>query len=1314
MATAGSLPPLSNNGKSFINDPKLFNTNETKASIKLKFLTPKDKEVIIIRNFRLSIKNKKYEFKSLEQILKSYDKNGQQVTVNNTCLDIDRQVPLLMHASKAILENVIFCHQEDTNWPFSEAGTLKKVFDEIFDTAKYTKALEDLKDTKKSFESKAKDLKNKIELIQKDFEQFNRINHNIEIAEKKITELSQNVEELNKIYKKTSCDLEQILGLERTLKECENGIKLARTKVAEKKEQISTITADPLFKDYTIDENTYQMYINNYTSNIEMSNNDNDNKDNTKDNSKIERYKTLMNQVKQHNEEMTKLDAIIISKQQIYENFKLNIKEMISRIIKEDALGFDETIKMDINLNSNINIDTILNHINKKEQEIKQRINELEDKKEKFISKANIKENDILVTNQLYNNKVNEISTLENKKQQLLTMISNVNENSSKLNEIEQQLSLKNNELEQLNYQSKTDDSNVKALENKTSQLKLHLNKMGIDITTIDKQNISLYNFHFTKLKTACDTYHNNETHCISIIEKINKVFKVSFSFERHLLLQTLTEITEFINQRREEVIEQKQRIREENLKLTIEIEQQVKNVSNKKEEINQLTFEKEKRVNELKQLLLKVDISFQSEDDIQNIFMIKSQIDLTINELQRNHSKTEFEQQYLETYVDTLTSSRSCSLCSTSLTEKEIKYITNEKHIQIKQLKNKSSKENEIISSKEYILKQLNYCDSEINSLKNILEQISQKTLELSELESTLNILNQKRRTFDNDSKEKSFILSQMNEIISQSSTFEDIFKLKTEREETQKQIDELSKLMNLNNINNNNNNIEQLLNEAETKAKASNEIAEIEKEINEYESQIHKLNCNINLTLQNMQKISNEIKTIEKNKSDLISMCDINEIKSQINEIENQLRIKTDEKNNLESKQQQHNELKVILLNNKKQFEILYNSKTYKYNNILSTISNFKIKYEYINADFLRSLNNLTSSMLDDNNNTPEQMFLQHLKQLQNDKCTLHNKLQLLQSEVDSLSNENKIYENEQKQKQALENIFKNNQRLHKIKSEIKELDEYITTNEGKLEAGSRLFHAKELLMKKNHDAVSNYNLNLGKLEELKSYLNRLNTEKRHDNFTNIEKRYSRLKAEYILALETARQIENYYEALDQALLKYHGKRMEEINKLIEYYWTMTYKGKDIKSIEIRSDFEKIGRSRNYNYRIVFKVNEEQELDMRGRCSAGQKILASIIIRLALAETFCNNCGILCLDEPTTNLDETHSRSLANSLREIIQNRSNDSHFQLIIITHDPVFVDLIGSEYCDSFWHVQKDDKKGAFSSVELKRINEIFNN
>ena len=44
--------------------------------------------------------------------------------------------------------------------------------------------------------------------------------------------------------------------------------------------------------------------------------------------------------------------------------------------------------------------------------------------------------------------------------------------------------------------------------------------------------------------------------------------------------------------------------------------------------------------------------------------------------------------------------------------------------------------------------------------------------------------------------------------------------------------------------------------------------------------------------------------------------------------------------------------------------------------------------------------------------------------------------------------------------------------------------------------------------------------------------------------------------------------------------------------------------------------------------------------------------QVLASLIIRLALAETFCLNCGILTLDEPTTNLDEDNIESLANQL--------------------------------------------------------------
>jgi DNA repair protein RAD50 len=46
--------------------------------------------------------------------------------------------------------------------------------------------------------------------------------------------------------------------------------------------------------------------------------------------------------------------------------------------------------------------------------------------------------------------------------------------------------------------------------------------------------------------------------------------------------------------------------------------------------------------------------------------------------------------------------------------------------------------------------------------------------------------------------------------------------------------------------------------------------------------------------------------------------------------------------------------------------------------------------------------------------------------------------------------------------------------------------------------------------------------------------------------------------------------------------------------------------------------------------------------------------QVLASLIIRMALAETFSANCGMLALDEPTTNLDRENVESLSTALAE------------------------------------------------------------
>ncbi|MEM7365763.1 MAG: hypothetical protein AAF525_17225, partial [Pseudomonadota bacterium] len=65
--------------------------------------------------------------------------------------------------------------------------------------------------------------------------------------------------------------------------------------------------------------------------------------------------------------------------------------------------------------------------------------------------------------------------------------------------------------------------------------------------------------------------------------------------------------------------------------------------------------------------------------------------------------------------------------------------------------------------------------------------------------------------------------------------------------------------------------------------------------------------------------------------------------------------------------------------------------------------------------------------------------------------------------------------------------------------------------------------------------------------------------------------------------------------------------------INRLIRDLWATTYKGNDIDAIQIVSgeDASSSRASRSYNYGIMMVKNGTQ-MDMKGRCSAGQRVLA------------------------------------------------------------------------------------------------------
>ena len=152
----------------------------------------------------------------------------------------------------------------------------------------------------------------------------------------------------------------------------------------------------------------------------------------------------------------------------------------------------------------------------------------------------------------------------------------------------------------------------------------------------------------------------------------------------------------------------------------------------------------------------------------------------------------------------------------------------------------------------------------------------------------------------------------------------------------------------------------------------------------------------------------------------------------------------------------------------------------------------------------------------------------------------------------------------------------------------------------------------------------------------------------------------------------------------------MKYHGLKMEEVNDTMRHLWNKTYQGTGVfKVLNFFSIFlmresdaryrwyQDTFRCRRRRFQTLIQLSsgltilllpsnrltwllqvvmtkDQVEMDMRGRCSAGQKMLASIIIRLALSDSFGQNCGILALDEPTNALDTENIDALAASLVE------------------------------------------------------------
>ena len=89
--------------------------------------------------------------------------------------------------------------------------------------------------------------------------------------------------------------------------------------------------------------------------------------------------------------------------------------------------------------------------------------------------------------------------------------------------------------------------------------------------------------FQIEKLKQMNVVYNKSTVEYIKIINKMNAIFNVNLSYDKNHIGNNINEIISFIETKKKNIIEEKQKIRENNLRINLEIEQNNNIIKEKK-----------------------------------------------------------------------------------------------------------------------------------------------------------------------------------------------------------------------------------------------------------------------------------------------------------------------------------------------------------------------------------------------------------------------------------------------------------------------------------------------------------------------------------------------------------------------------------------------------------------------------------------------------------------------------------------------------------------------------------------------------------
>ncbi|KJA21183.1 hypothetical protein HYPSUDRAFT_141004 [Hypholoma sublateritium FD-334 SS-4] len=1251
-ATTGDQPPNTRGG-AFVHDPKMANEKEVKAQVKLRFHAANGTRMLAVRNLSVTVKKTGLTMKTLESILAiaegDADKGGKRGVISTKCAEMDTEIPQLLGVSKAVLENVIFCHQEDSYWPLAEPSTLKKKFDDIFEATRYTKALDSIKNLRKDRVMELKAEKERLLSLSREKSHSDKLKDRFNELKSTIAAKEVEYEDSKHQYDAAVKANQKFYELFSKFREMYSTVAMLEENKARTKKHLTDL------------KSKYQELPGKWFE-LESRAEQFEDKVNTHKENKCQEERKLEDLEgglrRQTDQQRTLLDKKgRLNAEAEEQSRRIQQREQAIREIGEmyAIKGFSHS---PLERDQVLDFVARLRDVHRKQQlEYEKRQTELKGKSDEYHAKLRVLDTELESRKSQKQHLRRQTVELQEKIRKTERMLEGMQTIPTSLRTLQVEIADRKERLQKLNHTLASAKYDVKLADMATKGRKLEdeRDQLNTELQALTSQADARARLD---LKRAESKSKGTEA-------------QTNMDFANAQLKKLMREETDMGSI--EDVVDQ----------LIVEYEEKQSTLSGESKISNAKLQKVDLELSNLKTLLTqkKTDLR-NTQNKIKHILFNEEYKDATealrTADIELDERKRCIKQLHGE-HVGTIAvyqallkhgrENKICNACSRHLNDAE--FVAFEKHMQgtLTKVTSKSLAEiQEELDGWEAEHRRLQALRPLNNSVVELtLKEIPSLEEQIKEKETTRPHLVESAESACENLELVTRDLKQINSLKDLTNT---ILRLQKESDKAKHECDQLERNLSSSGSNRTADDVQTELgritsdirkNDRDSKA-LSSEADRQTKAIRDLENNLHSMELD-------ERDLLNKVKDKERLEKDILHTTEeVADYAAQSKEIDSKISEAEAPINALqETYQRQQRDL---------------NTKISDAQRLYEDLSKCSDRLNDMNKNVERYVKEKKGRMLEECSSQLEQCDTQlHEMKVRIEAC---------RSVIASISKE--INESGATISNLRDNIIVQNLTRDIAKTQA-EIDSYDMEEAGK---ARRNYEDKYEPAKAREDGLGEkYHRLTGELSTLKAQLKSLENDLKE--FKDVYKKYTDQLIRVKVSDMANSDLEKYAKALDNAIMKYHGLKMEEVNDTMKHLWNKTYQGTDIDGIKIRSDVEGAASKRSYNYRVVM-TKDQVEMDMRGRCSAGQKMLASIIIRLALSDSFGQNCGILALDEPTNALDTENIDALAASLVDIINERKTHSNFQLIIITHDENFLRKLGqSDVMEYYWRVSRDSRQ-----------------